>query len=57
MKDLKIASIQSNDGHGVPLVALRLSASSPKAASAMQSCVKRSDIAVAAGAGNQNKAR
>lgn len=46
MNDLKIVSMQSNDGHGVPLMALRLSASSPKAARAMQSCVNRSDIAV-----------
>lgn len=48
-KDVKIVCMQSNDGHGVSSVALRLSASSPKAARAMQSCVNRSENTVREG--------
>ena len=52
MNAFKMVSMQSNDGHGAPFVALRLSASSPKAARATQSCVKRSGNGIAVHAGN-----
>lgn len=48
-KDDKIVCIQSDDGHGVSSVALRLSASKPKADRAMQSCVTRSENAAREG--------